>query len=558
MNKKIWTIIGAVLAIGVIALTAVLIGNNSSSDQATDDEKPSIQKEPQKFNPEPDPNAKQVTTYHKERITDQEAIEKQLEKDFNPETHTLKDPFIKLDPYGVAPLTALVKFTTETPAEITLTVQGNDKESTIQKVFEGYNTKHSIPVYGLYADKNNTVTLEATTEDGDDTTTELTIQTEPLPEDFLQVDLVEAQPDKMEPGLTFINPSSRYTFGVDHNADVRWYSTLWNSHVFKRLENGHILYITKEEGQEKYNDLLEMNLLGKVYNAYLFDIGEYDKTNVVHHDVIELPTGNLLATTHDTESEYIEDEMVEIDRETGKTVRNFSFQDIFPEEFYKDYDGALAEDGDWFHQNAVWFDDSDNSLIISSRHQDLEMKMTYPEGDIKWILAAHEEWPESFNQYLLEPTNGAVKFPGGPHAPMTMPDQDNNPDTLDMIYFDNNHVITRGDEKVSGEYSRAVQVRINEKDMTVEEIWSYGEERGRNLFSKIVGDADYLPETKNRLMTTGYIAVEEGEDPRNSRIIEVIEDEPAKVLYEIVISGFDKDSHRQAYRAERMEVYEGE
>src|SRR5699024_4772076 len=210
--------------------------------------------------------------------------------------------------------------------------------------------------------------------------------------------------------------STKYTYGVDHNADVRWYSTLWNSHVFKRLENGNILYMTKEEGQDKYNELLEMDMLGKVYNSYIFDIGEYEKTNVVHHDVIELPNGNLLATTHDTESDYIEDEMTELDRETGETLRNFSFRDVFPSEFYEEYDGALAEDGDWFHQNAVWFDDTDNTLLISSRHQDLIMKISYPEGDIKWILAAHEKWPEEFEKYLLEPTNGTVKFPAGHHA----------------------------------------------------------------------------------------------------------------------------------------------
>ncbi len=139
----------------------------------------------------------------------------------------------------------------------------------------------------------------------------------------------------MEDGLTFIVPSTRYVYAVDHNADVRWYSTLWNSHIFKRFENGHLMYITKEKGQEKYNEILEMNMLGKVYNSYILQMEDHPRSNVVHHDVIELPNGNLLATVHDLESDYVQDEMIEIDRETGETVRDFSFRDIFPENFIR-------------------------------------------------------------------------------------------------------------------------------------------------------------------------------------------------------------------------------
>src|SRR5699024_11589764 len=103
----------------------------------------------------------------------------------------------------------------------------------------------------------------------------------------------------MENGLTFVIPSTRYVYAVDHNADVRWYSTLWNSNDFKRLDNGNVLYITKEEGQNQNNEVLEMDMLGKVYKSYLIQLESYEDTNVVHHGMIELPNGNLLATVHD-------------------------------------------------------------------------------------------------------------------------------------------------------------------------------------------------------------------------------------------------------------------
>src|SRR5699024_6574222 len=155
---------------------------------------------------------------------------------------------------------------------------------------------HEVPILGLYPDTENVVIVEATNEAGETENTELSITTEALPDDFLTTELTEANTEKMDDGLTFIVPSTGYVYGVDENADVRWYSSLWNSHVFKRLNNGNILYITKSKDQDQYNELLEMDMLGKVSNSYIVELKNYEDTNVVHHDVIELPNGHLLAT----------------------------------------------------------------------------------------------------------------------------------------------------------------------------------------------------------------------------------------------------------------------
>ncbi|WP_106495892.1 aryl-sulfate sulfotransferase [Lentibacillus sp. Marseille-P4043] len=535
-----------------IVAVILVVSLAACTEESTDDQSDEAKAKEEQTNSSQDTDVKQISSYDESRIDNQAEIEKDLLEEYQEGSYSFEDPFITKDPYGVAPLTALVMFETDEPTQITLTVQGKDSNSDVKKSFDAYETEHQIPVLGLYPNYENTVTIEATNKDGETITTELSIKTDSLPDDFLTTDLVEADTEKMENGLTFIIPSSRYAYAVDDNAEVRWYSTLWNSHVFNRLENGNLLYITKEEGQDKYNDLLEMDMLGKVSNSYIIQLGDYEKTNLLHHDAIELPNGNLLTTTHDVDSDYIEDEMVEIDRKTGETVSDFSFRDILPETFYQDYEGPAADEGDWLHQNAVWYDETDNTILMSSRSQDLVMKLSYPEGEIKWILAAPEFWPDDYEQYLLDPKSDEMKFPGGQHAVMTLPDQDDNDDTTDILLFDNNIVITRGNDDLSEDYSRAVQYRINEKDKTVEEVWSYGEDRGKELFSSIVGDADYLPETGNRLITSGYIEVEDG---MNSRVVEVSDQDPAEVIYEIVISGFESGSHRQAYRAERMPLY---
>lgn len=509
------------------------------------------------FDPEPDPDAEQVTTYDDEIVEEQKKKDKELMSDYDDETYTLNDPFVSVDPYDAAPLTAYVMFETKEPTKITAKVQGGDGEQSIEKTFKGYEKDHQIPLLGLFPDTENDVKITAENEDGHTASAKLSITTDPLPDDFLKTELEEAKRDKMEDGLTFLIPTDKYLYGVDDNADVRWYSSRPSSLVFKRLENGNVLQATENDDQDQFNEIIETDMLGKIVNAYTVDIPGYEDGNVVHHDIIELPNGNFLATTHEPDSDYIEDEMVEIDRDTGETLRQINLKDVFPEEAPDEYDGKRADKGDWAHQNAIWFDESDHSILISVRSQDLIMKLSYPDAAIQWILAEDEKWPDDYKDYLLDPGDDDVKFPAGQHAVKKLPDQDDNPDTTDIILFDNNNVIFRGNEDVSGDYSRIVQYRINEEEHTVEEIWSYGEERGKDLYASIVGNAQYLADTGNRLMTSGHIDTEGELADTTAKVVEVTGDEDSEVVYELTISDFTKNDSdtKHLYRSLRMPLY---
>src|SRR5699024_12573979 len=136
---------------------------------------------------------------------------------------------------------------------------------------------------------------------------------------------------------------------------------------------------------------------------------------------------------------------------------------------------------------------------------------------------------DEYREYSLEPEKD-VKFPAAHHAMKVLPDMDGNDDTVDVLLRDNNHVVTRGDTGISNQYSRAVQYRINEKEKTVSEVWSYGEERGEAFYSEIIGNAQYLPETGNRLITSGYIEPEEDSDEIVSKVVETNDKDDADVI----------------------------
>lgn len=470
--------------------------------------------------------------------------------------YTEDNIYVQLDPYDASPLSALLLFQTEDAMTVDISVAGKDEATTVKNSFDDYETDHSIPILGLYPDTENEVTVTLTDESGNSMEKTVTIKTGTLAKSIANIEVKEADTTKMELGdseLTFVVPSTKRAYAFDANGDVRWYSTRYNSHIFKELTNGNLLYLTKESNDaDTYNVLLETDYLGKIYYRYDFssssaanDTGKSEgEMTVIHHDGNELPSGNFLLTVNDG-SNYIEDTMIELNRETGEIEKTIDLKDILPEAFYEDYDSTSREDGkvDWFHQNSVEYDEADNSIIISGRHQDTIMKIDYDTSEIKWIMGDSSGWPESYQKYFL---NGEVKASGGQHAAIVLPDQDDNDETTDILYYDNNISVTRGDEETSEKYSEARQVRINDAEMTIEEVWTFGEELGEDYYTKIIGSARYLSNTGNRLVNFGY-----RDEGQTSSIMEVTEE--GETVLNVDLTDFSTSAW--AYRAERFSLY---
>ena len=152
-------------------------------------------------------------------------------------------------------------------------------------------------------------------------TTHLSIVTDPLPDDFWDLELaVETDAETTEPGLTFLIPSRGNLLAVDTLGDVRYIIEPWMANTFNQLENGRMVLALRKEEDGNYNQLVEMNRLGKVEQAILLDIDNYDRVNYFHHDMIEAPDGNWLVTIHDGSGEHIEDEMALLDRDRKSVV----------------------------------------------------------------------------------------------------------------------------------------------------------------------------------------------------------------------------------------------
>ena len=76
-----------------------------------------------------------------------------------------------------------------------------------------------------------------------------------------------------------------------------------------------------------------------------------------------------------------------------------------------------------------------------------------------------------------------------------------------------------------------MEYEINDDKKTVKQIWQYGKERGEEMFASIVSDVDYLPNSKNILVTSGHILPKSN---HSGKIIEV-DKETGKEIFEATL-----------------------
>lgn len=89
-------------------------------------------------------------------IDQQAAAEQEFMENFHREHRSFENPLVTVNPYGIAPLTAVIAFFTEEKVSVSITVKGMEASGDIAKSFpEAY--EHVIPVLGLYPGTDNTV-----------------------------------------------------------------------------------------------------------------------------------------------------------------------------------------------------------------------------------------------------------------------------------------------------------------------------------------------------------------------------------------------------------------
>lgn len=481
----------------------------------------------------------------------------------------IRDVQVAMNPSGLAPLTAQLSFNTLSDTKVRIVIPGNDP---VRKSFETLATDHEIPVLGLYPGQVNYVVVEAY-NDENSVQKIVEIETPELPEFMPNILIKKQNASAMEQGWNMLNYNvglgapNFFTapFAFDKDGIIRWYIDLrgvdptFNLGPWERMSNGNFL---SGNGRNIY----EYDVMGNEVNTWTMP-ANYS----YHHDVIQKPNGNFIIAVDDSNLDTIEDIAIELDVNTSEVLNRWDLREILDIDRF-----ALINDpNDWFHMNAIWYDERDNTVIFSGQRQGL-VKVS-EDNELIWILAPHNDWGKAgldgngqeTSDFLLTAVDGSgtpydhqvqmgeiaideFEWSWGQHAPMILKNGN-------LFAYDNGFRRNYGAPR--GTYARGVEYKIDESNMTIRQIWQSGKEKGATFQSHIISDVDELEQTGNRLIFSGINTVE-----RKSHFIEVVPSTSevvfeAEVFYKLAFiepgAPLAPGNLDASYRMERVSIYSG-
>jgi hypothetical protein len=445
-----------------------------------------------------------------------------------------------------------------------VSVSVNDGKKPWKRDFFYFGTNHSEILLGFKANRTNEISVSVRDQFGNTfkLAKPLSFITAPLPKDMPTFRLRRNNLKKMEPGYTLFRVGTPsllkvgiftvrrgYVSIVDNSGELVWYSDLPTVGDVRQLTNGDLFFPVRMESA-----FAEVNMLGqavKIWNTRYFVDPHEDfitghgtffylerrlKLDAIFPSSVNAPRAPLVTTNL---SYYRVVEMSDANWPGVNILNIWSLENMLDPARFDYLTYRIPEEGpDPQHANAIFEDPRDHSIIVSLRNQDAVVKFSRS-GEIKWILGPHENWGPQWQRYLLKPVGRPFEWNYGQHAPVLTPQGT-------LLLFDNGN---RRAEPFAPQvpdqanYSRAVEFRINEANMQVSQVWQFADKNKDRLYAGTLGNASWLPQTGNVLVTFGCITYENGAHPDPiapnasvARIKEVTHEVKPSVVFDLELS----------------------
>lgn len=410
-------------------------------------------------------------------LVEQEKINKEIEKYSNDLEYTIDNPKVIVNPYKISPMTALIIFSSVNNTSIKVSI--NDEYNFIMEE----DTKHIIPVYGMYSGRVNYITLS------DDLGNVKKID--------IEIDKAIDVNDLVIDKAVFSNYNDLYFMtspvgtsasAYDINGNLKWYLTEKYVMDFEWLDNGHFLVgIPEGSVNDRKIGFVEMDYLGKIYNYYVLRNG-YDFEFQV------LSNGNYMLCGGEEPIFYKHAMIYEIDN-TGKFI---SYVDLY--KIFKDIDSEFDDNrlGYKIIRNAFSYNEKTGELIVSLRGLNSIVSINYNTKKLNYIFAPPGIYSDKFDEYMVTLESG--RYPLGIHSVMVTSDG--------LIGFINNGYDRYNGFEVGGiddvisykdSYSSMELYRIDSKKASL--VWSF--DGDKKYFAHQYGSFNIYD--GNKLMNFGWV-----------------------------------------------------
>ena len=503
-------------------------------------------------------------------------------------------PTLQPNANPAAPLVATVHAETDVPTRVWLSLDHGGRTTTVSGG-TAYATSHDVRVLGVEAGTTVGVSVVAVDANGYQTVAPVVLDfvTPALPPEFPPIDVQVVDEERREPGYVLFGPrgtsgpTSQFLVMLDGAGRVVWFLQGYNGG--ERMRNGNFL-VTRERDLTSIEIDVEGNVVREWYAAALNGgVGASPGAILVgldsmHHEFTQMPEEEeadflLLGSEGRAYMNYplsesdpdetdligyvIGDTIVEM-KANGTVVRQKSLLAVLDpyrigyDSIYGPYWTTLYGAGarDWSHANSVLFDPSDDTYIVSLRHQECIVKIRRgvdgvdSPDDIVWILGTPEGWREPWSSKLLSlegtlidpdlPADLELEWPFHTHHARL-----NAAGNLTLFDNGNYRVMPptpKPDPALS--YSRAVEYSIDEDNLSLRQVWAaggiYDADPNRIGYSWFVSGTEHQERTGNVLVCAGglreplsgtsYTRILELERETKDAVLDVVVRDPADAM----------------------------
>lgn len=228
------------------------------------------------------------------KVDDIMESQKMLESDYSCYGYSIDNPKIVVNPYKIAPLSALIMFETENKEKIKVYLVDKNGISNLLYEEDKDGREHYLDIYGMYIGENKVI-LE-----------------------YNEISYDYVIDTKLDVVIDNINVDEKVMFD-NYNSDlvgsrygeILYYYYGYNKLV-KQLDNGHLLVTSSRVNNDgSYVGFSEIDMIGRIYNDYIIENGY---SNIIY--VME--NGNYL---------ILSDDVIEIDKQNGNVVKRFKLDD---------------------------------------------------------------------------------------------------------------------------------------------------------------------------------------------------------------------------------------
>ena len=387
-----------------------------------------------------------------------------IEQILDSKTYTFPKILLILNPFYLAPLSAMLIFNTKSPCKVQYTIKGRNGSPDFTNVDENFSTRHRTAVVGLFENCYNPVTITLLDQANKPISTKkIRIKTREIQNHHIHgcVEVTNSSQSMLGEFKLVSGGQRGGVYAFDTNGNIRFALTKRpQSYGVYLLNSGKFLFPEPDMRMPAFGNAHtvithEMDFLGRVSHTY------YDERGYHHWAIEKENDGNILSLSSSVSDTYMENTVVEINRFTGERVWEINVNDLF--------DNTYKTRNDWAHINAVDYISSENAVLISMRNIHTIAKIKIDTKEIVWILSNPDFYSKTtMKDKVLTPV-GDIDWFFQQHAVKIVTENHHHQDSkLQIMLFDNHTANRRPVPWFDGKQeSNVLFYTIDEKKKTV-------------------------------------------------------------------------------------------